>query len=171
MKKVTSRKSGKTILIFAAPIFFLLLIQIITFSTPSIDQFNIFYKFNESHSLVDWNLPYRINIDLDGDSKIDTIMPSHCIILTSTSPAIPQNQTCIDSGSTKGFQAPIPQNRFINSYIGKKNGMWFLIINTLGETKMYKINHKSILTEVHVPILLKMDSALYLLTHLYALAL
>lgn len=171
MKKVTSKKSGKIILTFAVIVFSLLLIQIITFCTPSLDQLNVFYKFNESYSLVDWNLPHRINIDLDNDSKIDTVMPSHCIILTSTSSVIPQNQTCTDSGLAKGFQAPIPQNKFIHSYIGRKNSMWFLIINTLGETKMYEINRENILTEVSVPILLKMDSTLYLLTHLYTLVL
>ncbi len=138
----------KYLFFFGSLLFVLVVLIIVNFLAmfnPRLDQFNVFYRFQKAYSLSDWNLPHNVTVDIDNDGKLDKVTFYGCIFLSSVDPKkIPQKDVCFDSfvakGKTKGFQMPRSSTRRLNSYLAEKNGSWFTVVNSLGGTKLYRID-------------------------------
>jgi hypothetical protein len=162
-------------IIFISIIIFILCLQILSFSSPSLDQFNIFHRFDKVYSLENWNLPYNVKVDIDGDGKKDNVTFYRCVFLSSADAKnIPPNNICSDkligNGKAKGYQVdPSSSQKLINSYLGRKHTAWQIVVNRLGNTKLYEINPDGTIQEKETPLSLRIDSSIYLLAHLFTL--
>ena len=155
-------------------IFVLFTINMGTYLLPRFDQFNLFYKYDATHSLIDWNLLHIVSENIDADGKKDTIMYTGCVFLTIVSAStIPKDSQCknnvVENGEMVGRQLPISRKKLINSYVGRKGNSWDIVTHYLGETKLYTITAGGDIVEENVPVALKVDSFLYTITHLYTL--
>lgn len=175
MKKKDKKIFLSKKVLFVGCIFFILFVaNLSTWFFVQFDQFSLFYKYDETYSLIDWNLPHVVREFIDSDGKQDTIMYTGCIFL-STVPAssIPLDRQCtnniVENGKMVGTQMPILYKKLINTYLGRKDNSWDMVVHYLGETKLYRISPAGELIEEKVPITLKLDSLLYSLTHLYAI--
>lgn len=173
MNKAVKRKwfNSKTFAV-GFVILILLAINLLTFKLPQLDQFNVLYRYDRIYSLLDWNIPHNVHEIIDSDSKVDVVTYYGCVFLsTRQSSNIPNDRLCYDNvveeGKMKGYQIPISQRKIINSYLGKKGSSWNIVVHTLGETKLYEIATEGLILEKQTPLTLKVDSILYLLSHLY----
>jgi hypothetical protein len=186
---VTTTRSNRAfvkriVVLYISALFFafaLFALQILSFVSPSIDQFNVFHRFDQVYSLENWNMPYNVHEDIDGDGKEDKVTFYHCIYLSSVDSAtIPQQNACTtelyqnDGKKTntikvKGYQIAKPPLKIINSYLGRNGTTWQLVINTLGGTEVYEITKEGRVVEREAPFSLKVDSSLYTLSHLFTL--
>lgn len=172
MKKWVDKK----LLIFSAIASTLLIANIASFIFTELDQFNVFYKYQEAYSLEDWNLPHNVEVDIDGDGKKDKATFDRCIYLSSINPkTIPQSRECDTElyeekkrTKVKGNQLPQTSIVLINSYLGRKDNSWNIVVNTLTGTKLYEITSEGNILEKEAPLSLKIDSFLYTLSHLIA---
>lgn len=149
----------------------LFIANISSFFFVELDQFNVFHRYQEVYSLEDWNLPHTVRIDMDDDGKKDIITFYGCIFISSVdSRKIPQSNICYDNqvekGKTKGYQIPQSSKIFVNSYVGKKDNSWNIIVNDITDTKLYEITSKGDVIEKDPPLSLKIDSFLYTISHI-----
>ncbi len=173
MNRKNKRKLPNTKILVAGFLFFLLvLVNILTIMWTEMDQFNVFHRYDKTYSVMDWNLPHIVSEQIDQDDKVDTVMYTGCVFLT-TVPAIniPTNKQCknniVGNGETIGIQMPILYKKLINTYVAQKDDLWEIVVHYAGETKLYKITSGGELLEEKTPITLKLDSLLYSLSHLY----
>ncbi len=173
MEKEILRKSSYHKIFIGISAFFIALfvINVATFIVPSFDQFNLFYRFDTVHTLQDWNMPHNAEEYIDADRKKDFVMHYGCIFLSNMKASdIPTERVCtdllVDKGKKKGYQIPLSP-KAINSYLGKNNNKWYIVVYNTTETNFYEISSEGNVTEKTVPVLLNIDAFLYSLSHLY----
>jgi hypothetical protein len=156
----------------------LLIANIASFLITSLDQFNLFHRYDEAYSLEDWNLAHNVDKDIDGDGKKDKVTFYRCVYMSSiNSTTIPQGKQCNtelyeenEIIKVKGYQLPQSSGILINSYIGRNDRTWNIVVNRLMKTELYQITQEGKIIEKEPPFSLRIDSLLYTLSHLIAIA-
>lgn len=171
-KKEKTILLSKIIILVIPVLVVMLIVNILTFVQPQLDQFNVLHRYDKIYSISDWNLPHIVRELVDDDDKIDIFMYHGCIFLSTMRKSdIPSKRECYDNivenGKLKGYQLPKTDNKVLNFYLGRKNNTWDMVIYTTGGTKMYTITPQGQIEEKTTPLSLKIDSALYVLSHLY----
>ncbi len=155
--------------------FAIIFINIICYFSTEDDQFNLFYKYKKVYRLETWNIPNNVDVDINGDGVSDRITWTGCLTLSGTydKDIISKQYNCHEDQS-KGIsifnieKSSLPQIRL--SYIGKtnNNNLDVVLIKNL-HADLFSVNQKGEVIRKELPISLKIDTAIYFISHLFVL--
>lgn len=155
--------------------FAIIIVNIISFFLVDADQFNLFRKYKKVYRLETWNIPNNVDVDINGDGIEDHISFTGCLFLSGTldNDIVSKQYDCYGNQS-KGIgifrveKSALPQIRL--SYIGKsENNNWDIVLIKNLHANLFNITQRGDIIQKEAPFSLKIDTALYFISHLFVL--